>query len=99
MKTVMLKIQRFDPEKDQRPHWAEYQVAVEANHCLLDALNTIKWEQDASAFLVQGHQRRVFNMVLHMLQDEGDASEITQEAFLAAWQGLPTFRREARFAT
>jgi succinate dehydrogenase / fumarate reductase iron-sulfur subunit len=48
MKTVMLKIQRFDPEKDQRPHWVEYQVAVEANDRLLDALHKIKWEQDGS---------------------------------------------------
>src|SRR5438270_10274238 len=28
-----------------------------------------------------------------------EASEITQEAFFAAWQGLPSFRGEARFAT
>ncbi len=48
MKTVTLKIQRFDPEKDQRPHWAEYRVAVEDNGRLLDALHTIKWEQDGS---------------------------------------------------
>jgi succinate dehydrogenase / fumarate reductase iron-sulfur subunit len=48
MKTVILKIQRFDPEKDQRPHWVEYRVAVEANDRLLDALNTVKWEQDGS---------------------------------------------------
>jgi RNA polymerase sigma-70 factor, ECF subfamily len=56
-------------------------------------------EQDAFAFLVQRHQRRVFNMVLRMLQDYEEASEITQEAFLAAWLGLPSFRGEARFAT
>ncbi len=34
-----------------------------------------------------------------MLQDYDDAREITQEAFLAAWQGLPSFRGKARFAT
>jgi RNA polymerase sigma-70 factor (ECF subfamily) len=34
-----------------------------------------------------------------MLQDYEEASEITQEAFLAAWQGLPSFRGEARFST
>ncbi|HLI06956.1 MAG TPA: sigma-70 family RNA polymerase sigma factor [Ktedonobacteraceae bacterium] len=56
-------------------------------------------DQGAYALLVQSHQRRVFNMVLHMLQDHDDASEITQEAFIAAWQGLPAFRGEARFAT
>jgi RNA polymerase sigma-70 factor (ECF subfamily) len=55
--------------------------------------------QDAFAFLVQRHQRRVFTMVLRMLQDDEEASEITQNAFLAAWQGLPSFRGEARFAT
>ena len=55
--------------------------------------------QDAFALLVQRHQRRVFNMVMRMLQDYEDASEVTQEAFLAAWQGLPSFRGEARFAT
>src|ERR1700681_4984510 len=56
-------------------------------------------DQDAFALLVQRHQRRVFNLGLGMLQDEEDASEATQEAFLAAWQGLPSFRGEACFAT
>ncbi len=56
-------------------------------------------DQDAFALLVQRHQCRVFNMALHMLQDYEEASEITQEAFLAAWRGLPSFRGEARFAT
>ena len=55
--------------------------------------------QDAFAFLVQRHQRRVFTMALGMLQDEDEASEITQEAFVAAWRGLPAFRSEARFPT
>jgi RNA polymerase sigma-70 factor, ECF subfamily len=56
-------------------------------------------DQNAFASLVQRHQRRIFNMVLRMLQDYEEASEITQEAFLAAWMGLPSFRGEARFAT
>jgi RNA polymerase sigma-70 factor (ECF subfamily) len=56
-------------------------------------------DQDAFALLVQRHQRRVFTLSLRMLQDDEEASEITQEAFFAAWQGLPSFRGEARFAT
>src|SRR5579863_5433141 len=56
-------------------------------------------DQDAFAFLVQRHQRRVFMLSLRMLQDYEEASEITQEAFLAAWQGLPAFRGEACFPT
>jgi RNA polymerase sigma-70 factor (ECF subfamily) len=56
-------------------------------------------DREAFALLVQRYQRRVFNMILRMLQDYEEACEITQEAFLAAWQGLPTFRGEARFPT
>ncbi len=56
-------------------------------------------DQDAFALLVQRHQRRVFNLILGMLHDDDDASDVTQEAFLAAWRGLPSFRSEARFST
>lgn len=55
--------------------------------------------QDAFAILVQLHQRRVFNLSLRLVHDYDEASEITQEAFLAAWQGLPSFRGEACFST
>jgi RNA polymerase sigma-70 factor (ECF subfamily) len=58
-----------------------------------------KGDQDAFSLLVQRYQRRVFNLVFRMLQNYEEASEITQEAFLAAWQGLPAFRGEARFST
>jgi RNA polymerase sigma-70 factor (ECF subfamily) len=54
-------------------------------------------DQDAFALLVQRHQRRVFNLVLRVLHNYEDASNVTQEAFLAAWQRLPSFRGEERF--
>ncbi len=56
-------------------------------------------DQDAFALLVQRHQHRVFNLVYRMLQQYDEASEVTQETFLAAWQGLPGFRGDARFST
>lgn len=56
-------------------------------------------DQDAFAQLVQRYQRRVFNLVYRMLQQYEEANEITQETFLAAWQGLPAFRGDARFST
>jgi RNA polymerase sigma-70 factor (ECF subfamily) len=56
-------------------------------------------DQDAFAQLVQRHQRRVFNLVFRMLQDYEESSEVTQETFLAAWQGLHSFRGDARFST
>jgi succinate dehydrogenase / fumarate reductase iron-sulfur subunit len=45
---VTLKIQRFNPEKDQKPHWEEYQVEVEPGDQLLDALHQVKWYQDGT---------------------------------------------------
>ncbi len=56
-------------------------------------------DQDAFALLVQQHQHRVFNLVYRMLQQYDEANEVTQETFLAAWQGLPSFRGDARFST
>jgi RNA polymerase sigma-70 factor (ECF subfamily) len=55
--------------------------------------------QDAFAKLVEQHQRRVFNLVFRMLQQYEEANEVTQETFLAAWQGMTTFRGDARFST
>src|SRR5690242_9412924 len=56
-------------------------------------------DQDAFALLVYRHQRFVFNVSLLMLQDYEDARESTQETFLLAWQGLPSFRGQACFTT
>ena len=58
-----------------------------------------KGNQDSFAQLVQQHQRRVFNLVFRMLQQYEEANEVTQETFLAAWLGLPSFRGDARFST
>src|SRR5258707_12682987 len=56
-------------------------------------------DQDAFAQLVQRYQRRTFNLAFRILQQYDEANEITQETFLAAWQGLPAFRGDARFST
>ncbi|MEI2688928.1 MAG: succinate dehydrogenase iron-sulfur subunit [Anaerolineae bacterium] len=45
---VTLKIKRFNPERDEKQHWEEYEVDVEPNDQLLDALNKIKWYDDGS---------------------------------------------------
>jgi succinate dehydrogenase / fumarate reductase iron-sulfur subunit len=43
-----LKIQRFNPEQDQKPHWETYQVEVEPTERLLDALQQVKWYHDGT---------------------------------------------------
>ncbi len=46
-----LKIQRFNPEKDNKPWWSEHDVEVEATDRVLDALHQVKWYQDGTLTL------------------------------------------------
>lgn len=43
-----LRILRFNPETDRKPHWEEYPVEVEPTDRLLDALNQVKDTQDGT---------------------------------------------------
>ena len=52
---------------------------------------------ELSAFdeIVRRHQRRVYNLAYRMLRRREDAEDVTQEAFLRAFQSLRGFRSEA----
>jgi succinate dehydrogenase / fumarate reductase iron-sulfur subunit len=45
---VHLKIKRFDPDKDKKPYWGEYDVEVDEADRVLDALQAVKWEIDGT---------------------------------------------------
>ncbi len=45
---VQLRILRFDPERDELPHWEEYAVAAEPTDRVLDLLHQVKWYQDGT---------------------------------------------------
>lgn len=42
------KIFRFDPNRDEAPHYDTFDVETNPNDRLLDCLNKIRWEQDGS---------------------------------------------------
>lgn len=56
---------------------------------------------DRAAFeqLYRGAAARVYALCLRMTGDRSEAEELTQEAFVRAWQKLGTFRGEAAFST
>ncbi len=56
---------------------------------------------DRKAFseLVQRHQDRIYRYLLRMLGSRDDALELTQDAFVKAWQALPQWQPEAQFRT
>ncbi|MDX6279047.1 MAG: succinate dehydrogenase / fumarate reductase, iron-sulfur subunit, partial [Kribbellaceae bacterium] len=46
--TITLLIRRFDPETDAEPRWQDFDVDTLPTDRILDALHSIKWDQDGS---------------------------------------------------
>ena len=47
--TVTIKVKRFNPEVDQKPHWQAFTVDdVEGTDRVLDVLHKAKWYQDGT---------------------------------------------------
>ena len=49
--------------------------------------------------LVGKYQKRMLNIAFRVTGDYEDACEVTQDAFVAAYRGIDTFRGAARFST
>jgi succinate dehydrogenase / fumarate reductase iron-sulfur subunit len=46
--TVHLRVKRFDPEVDLKPHFAEYTIEMRPSDTVLSALHAIKWQLDGT---------------------------------------------------
>ena len=70
---------------------------------MMDELRAIaqakKGDADAFAFLVQTYETSVYRLALRMCGNAHDAEEVAQEAFVAAWKGMPAFRGESKFSS
>jgi RNA polymerase sigma-70 factor, ECF subfamily len=49
--------------------------------------------------LIRPYERSVFSMALSLLQNEADAEDAAQDAFLKAFRNLKAFRAESKFST
>src|SRR6185295_15162662 len=45
---VDLRVLRYDPERDDKPHWERYKVQSEPMDRVLDLLHKVKWEADGT---------------------------------------------------
>lgn len=70
---------------------------------MMDELRAIarakKGDAEAFSALVEAYETSVYRLALRMCGNAHDAEEVTQEAFLAAWKGLPAFRGESKFSS
>jgi RNA polymerase sigma-70 factor (ECF subfamily) len=56
---------------------------------------------DADAYdeLVRRYQRQIYGVIYHMTAHHEDANDLTQEAFVKAWQALKSFKGNSSFFT
>ena len=55
--------------------------------------------QDAFARLVEQNQGKIYHLCYRMTGNPEDAADLTQDAFLNAWRGLPKFSFQRTFST
>jgi RNA polymerase sigma-70 factor (ECF subfamily) len=65
------------------------------------ALVSLSQKGDLGAFesLVMRHQKRMLNIAFRMTSDYDEASEVVQDAFVAAYKNIKAFRGNAKFST
>jgi RNA polymerase sigma-70 factor (ECF subfamily) len=58
-------------------------------------------DRDVAAFepLVEKYRNRAWRLAFNIVRDRDDAWDVTQEAFIRAWQALPSFRGQSAFYT
>ena len=70
---------------------------------MMDELRAIarakKGDAEAFELLVSTYETSVYRLALRMCGNTHDAEEVAQEAFVAAWKGLPSFRGESKFSS
>ncbi len=56
---------------------------------------------DAAAFteLVNRYERKIYRLAKHITQNDEDAEDVLQEAFLKAYEHLDTFKGDSKFYT
>jgi RNA polymerase sigma-70 factor, ECF subfamily len=60
---------------------------------------SLKQDQEAFGQLIDRHASAIVNLAYRMIGDRAEAEDLAQEAFLAAYKALGTFRADSKFST
>ncbi len=96
--SVWMRILRFDPSRDERPWWGDYEADVEPTERVLDALHHVKWYRDSSLALrrscghgICGSDAMIINGV-NMLACKVRIRDLKQPIVIEPIRGLPVIR-------
>jgi RNA polymerase sigma-70 factor (ECF subfamily) len=79
------------------PHLTDADVDTDAEPDLVRRAQ--QRDTDAFATLYRAHVNRIYALCLRMTANASLAEELTQQAFVGAWQKLPLFRGESAFGS
>ena len=88
---------RRENSRDGRENLHALDDARVVAHCLEADDEAARLE--AFGVLLHRHRDRILNLAWQMTGSRDDAEDASQEAFLLAFRGLPTFRGDAQFGT
>ena len=59
----------------------------------------LEGDRNAFAYLVDKYKTMVYSLALRLVKDREDAEEISQDAFIKAYQSLASFKGKAKFSS
>lgn len=59
----------------------------------------LEGDRNAFAYLVDKYKTMVYSLALRLMKDREEAEEISQDAFIKAYQSLASFRGKAKFSS
>ncbi len=100
----MASHKRHDSRADRTDRLGTLPLAMTEANCPAPAQDDVvaraqSGDQRAFERLYRENLGRVFALCLRMTGDRADAEELTQEAFVRAWQKIGSFRGESAFST
>jgi RNA polymerase sigma-70 factor, ECF subfamily len=95
--TVLEPVLSMEPDKPNLQSGRDGEESGEDEKVLLQRAR--QGELDAYDQLVRKYQERVYSTLYHMTSNHEDANDLTQEAFIKAYQALKSFKGGSSFYT
>lgn len=101
--TALIVAAESEPSSRPEPqNTAQVQAQAQTEASQADALfvrRVLAGETSAYEELVRRHQQRIYATVYHMTSNHEDATDLTQETFIKAYQALASFKGDSSFYT